>query len=384
MVPGTPKRMSVQKNIYHFIPLAALILLFQGSSVGTKDSLRPAAQMHEMRASHSATLLLDGKVLIAGGFKKVHTYAQEYFSNSELYDPATNTFTSGGALTTARCGHTATLLHDGKVFIAGGGNDQPLAGCEIYDPGKNLFTATGSMSIPRQGHTATQLQNGNVLVVGGGSAKSTAEIFNVTTGRFEPTGNLHQNRNGHSATLLPDGRVLIVGGATGEERGRTVLSSAEIFDPATGKFTKTASMSTNRYKHAAILLPDSTVLIVGGSNEHDWTGQYNSAELFHARRNAFSRVGDMAGKRFKLPNGVTMLQDGSVLVAGGGRTIELYNRASHSFSPVAQFDEPHFYSTVTRLNDGNVLIAGGYDTRPQSTDNVWIYKPGDIAPVPAR
>ena len=379
--------MLLRRNIFRIalvLSLAVIILLFQGSSVGTKDTLRPAATMHEMRASHSATVLSDGRVLIAGGFKKVHTYAQEYFSTSELYDPATNTFSSGGALTTARCGHTATLLHDGRVFIAGGGNDQSLAGCEIYDPGKNLFTPIGSMSTPRQGHTATQLRNGNILLVGGGTAKSTTEIFNVTTSRFEPTGSLHQNRNGHSATLLPDGRVLIVGGATGQERGRSVLSSAEIYDPATGKFTKTAGMITNRYKHAAILLPDSTVLIVGGSNEHDWTGQYNSAELFNPRRNSFSRVGDMSVKRFKLPNGVAMLQDGSVLVAGGGRTIEIYNRASHSFSTVGQFDEPRYYSTVTRLNDGNVLIAGGYDTRPQSTDNVWIYKPGDIAPASAR
>ncbi|MBI1806839.1 MAG: hypothetical protein HYR76_07305 [Ignavibacteria bacterium] len=340
-----------------------------------KNPLISVGSMHELRGSHTATLLPSGNVLIVGGFKKIRTYDQAYFSSAELYDPQTKTFIPTGNLNVARCGHTATLLRDGTVLIAGGGNDQPLSSAELYDPKTGTFTLVGEMAVPRQGHTATLFKNGNVLIAGGGTDdKHSAELFNAMTHRFEATGNLTSNRLGHTATLLPDGNVLIAGGATGEERDHKVFASAELYNPTTGKFTNTGSMTMVRYKHGAILLPDSTVLIVGGSDESDWRGQYNNAELYDTKRGAFARTRDMEGKRFKLPNGITLLNDGTVLVSGGGRKVEIYDPKTRSFSSVGQFEEPHFYETATLLPDGSVLIAGGYNTEPQSTDKAWIYK----------
>ena len=129
-----------------------------------------------------------------------------------------------------------------------------------------------------------------------------------------------------------------------------------------------------RYKHGAILLPDSTVLIVGGSDERDWQGQYNTAEFYDTKHGTFSRLEDMKGKRFKLPNGISLLNDGTALISGGSNQVEVYNPRRKVFSSVATFREPHFFATATLLPDGSVLITGGYNTQPQSTDEAYVYK----------
>ncbi len=371
-----------------FVPsmkeLARFFMLFLALTVpalvatpgsGKSGRLTSVGRMHDLRASHTATLLPNGKVLIVGGFKKVRTYDQVYFNSAELYDPQTQTFAATGNLNVARCGHTATLLPDGTVLIAGGGNDAPLASAELYDPRTGSFTLVGEMAVPRQGHTATLLKDGNVLIVGGSQAeKRSAEIFDTKTQRFKLTGVSAMDRVGNTATLLPDGRVLIAGGAIKEGRRWKVLSSAEFYNPQKGTFVSTGSMTMVRYKHGAILLPDSTVLIVGGSDERDWQGQYNTAEFYDTKHGTFSRLEDMKGKRFKLPNGISLLNDGTALISGGSNQVEVYNPRRKVFSSVATFREPHFFATATLLTDGSVLISGGYNTQPQSTDEAWVYK----------
>ena len=363
--------------ILSFALLSMLIVAIPSFAheTGKQSSLEPVGKMHELRASHTATLLPNGKVLVAGGFKKVRTYDQVYFNSAELYDPKTKSFTAAGSLKVARCGHTATLLPNGKVLIAGGNNEQTLASAEVFDPQSKSFTLVGEMTVPRGGHTATLLKNGNVLIVGGGSeAWQSAELFNPTRQRFEPTGGLAANRLGHTATLLPDGKVLIIGGTDSERRSSKVFASAELYDPTKWKFTPTGNLTEVRYKHAAVPLQDGTVLIVGGSDERDWRGQSSSAELYDAKRGIFSRIHDMQAKRFKLPHGITSLTDGTILISGGAKKVEVYDFKTGAFDSVAQFDEPHYYSSATLLPDGSVLIAGGYNTSPQSTDKAWVYR----------
>jgi hypothetical protein len=275
----------------------------------------------------------------------------------------------------ARCGHTATLLRDGKVILVGGTNSKLLSSAELYDPTTGKFTSVGEMAVGREGHTATLLGNGNVLIVGGCTdGAHDAEIFDVKTQLFEPTGKMSTRRSGHTATILPDGKVLIVGGTDSFQRNRKVLASAELYNPATGKFTSTGSLSVVRYKHAALLLPDGNVLIVGGSDERDWQGQYNSAELYHAKRGVFSPLSNMQAKRFKLPADITLLDDNTGLVIGGSTKVEVFDPSMRTFTAVAEFEEPHFYQTATLLRSGEVLIAGGYNTKPQSTDMAWIFR----------
>ncbi len=173
------------------------------------------------------------------------------------------------------------------------------------------------------------------MIAGGGdreeNALASAEIYDPATGKFSLTGNMVEPRGAFTATALKDGRVLIVGGSSGHYRSQNVYRSAEIYDPATGKFTLTGDMSAGRHKHAAILLRSGRVLIVGGSDNRDWHGEYASAEIYDPASGSFSSTGAMSTARFKLPAAVALLPNGKVLVAGGGPFAELYEEVpAHS------------------------------------------------------
>ena len=180
------------------------------------NCLSPALQMNVGRAAHTATLLPDGKVLIAGGFREEGT-SEIAIASAELFDPSANTFTPTADMNEPRNGHTATLLPDGKVLITGGWNQSGRTStAELYDPETGTFEYTGSIMAPRQGLTATLLKNGQVLIAGGDSVRNapqlTAEIYDPTTETFTPAGSLKDGRFGHTATLLSNGKVLLVGG----------------------------------------------------------------------------------------------------------------------------------------------------------------------------
>jgi hypothetical protein len=177
-----------------------------------------------------------------------------------------------------RTSHTATLLANGKVLIAGGSNSAgaTLATTELYDPNSGTFAATGTMAAARTSHTATLLANGNVLITGGiadiasGVSLSSAEVYDVVAGSFSATGPMMNVRDSHFAILLANGTVLVAGGSFGSTGGFT----AELYNTGSGTFTETGGMETNRALAAAVLLlPDGRVLVSGGSDT-------NSAELY--------------------------------------------------------------------------------------------------------
>jgi hypothetical protein len=237
------------------------------------------------REGHTATLLSDGRVLVAGG---------DYFgpvdgprgvrASAELYDPKTGTFGPTGSMATARANQTATLLSDGRVLMAGGysvvaesGSDamKSLASAELYDPKTGAFSPTGSMATARAGgHTATLLSDGRVLVAGGWDNSSddsidSAELYDPSTGAFRSTGSMAVGRQRHTATLLSDGRVLIAGGEgpVAESGGNYgSFASAELFDPKTGTFNSTGTMTIARAFHSATKLSDGRVLIAGAAD----------------------------------------------------------------------------------------------------------------------
>jgi len=359
-----------------------------------------ALAMTTARANAAAIRLRDGRVLICGG-----TATGEIggvLSSAEIYDPVARTFTPTGSMTVPRTGQTITMLRDGRVLLTGGdqnaGFRSQLASAEIYDPGSGTFTATGSMSTPREGHTATMLRDGRVLVAGGSpngiQTTGSAEIYDPASGRFSNTGHLNQPRVAHVAALLGTGKVLIAGGGRGGMPGGYIsYDTAEMYDPSTRTFTAIhAHMKSDRVGAAAVKLNDGRVLIVGGKSGRRMTSRLsniasftplNTAEIYDPEANAFIRTGDMNAPHYLAT--ATMLSDGNVLVVGGWlvqgpivvgmHDAEVYQPETNRFYQAGRTNVARLTNTATLLNDGEVLIAGGVADKALITASVEFYSP---------
>lgn len=343
------------------------------ATVHGAGTIRSATPMLEPRSDQSATLLPDGTVLIAGGMRR----NQSFYRSAEIFDPANNQFSHTGDMSIARVGHTALLLASGKVLILGGWVGRDVTdSVEQYDPVTHRFTVVGRMTTKRAHPSATLLGTGDVLIAGGGDSDgpggvATAELYHSATQSFEVLPSMHEARVLHTATLLNDGRVLIAGG-----RGARVTADVEIYDPHTKKFVATGSLNVARYKHTAAGLPDGRVLIAGGSDERDWKGMTNSAEVYDPQTQKFTATSSLSEARFKLPDEAAVLSSGQVLIAGGGKHAELYDAKTGRFSLASgDVGDAWHYMSETRLRDGRVLLAGGYANNDQATAQAWLYVP---------
>src|SRR6266581_3472654 len=230
------------------------IATFVGASTSTQ--VKTLDPLVVPRTAHAATALTDGRILITGG----RDSAGNIVAVSEIFDPATETSTASATLTTPRVDHTATLLPNGRVLVAGGtGASGSLTSAEIFDPsnpsaGFRVLSAT--MGAARARHTATVLNDGKVLIAGGDVA-GTAEIFDPATETFSSALlAMAAPRIGHSATLFSDHSVLLAGGNT---------DSMELFTPAGQTFTlDPQKMSAARTGHEAIELSDTRLLFFEG------------------------------------------------------------------------------------------------------------------------
>jgi hypothetical protein len=353
----------------------------------TASGFTPTGSMRTARSDHTATLLLNGKVLIVGGD-----------TSAELFDPANGTFTPTGSMTTLRYGPTATLLANGMVLIAGGfgpGTSQlpRLSSAELYDPGSGTFAVTGSMAVGRVLDTATLLDDGRVLIAGGtdasgggGAATASAELYDPSAGTFTLTGSMASERADHTATLLASGKVLIVGGWNGHAADAADDPPwdplfAELFDPSLGSFTASGSMSTTRIGHSSIRLANGKLLVLGGvpslQNIHQPPDpQY--AELYDPAAGTFSSAGNFTLSRTK--STATLLNDGMVLITGGEQagiavtSAELFDPTTGTFAATGGLTIARTGHTATRLNDGRVLVTGGTDSSGNVLASAELYQ----------
>src|SRR5579862_203663 len=338
----------------------------------SSSGFTPTGSLREARGLHTATLLPNNKVLVAYGSNK-NTNCYLGLSPIELYDAGTGTFTEiVGDDGLGIFGHTATLLANGNVLLAGGFEDDVWDclgsfsdnGAGLYNSATGAFTGAGNMTANRGDHTATLLANGKVLFAGGsdqdptGPGLASAELYDPSAGTFTQTGSMAVGRYLHTATLLQNGKVLIVGGALTSASDPD--ATAELYDPATGTFTKTCAMKTAREQHTATLLADGRVLIVGGATSAGPRDPTATAEVYNPSTGSFSVTGSMAEARTF--HTATLLPSGKVLVAGGGdenSTAEIYDPATGSFSITSGMEIGRSGHTATLLPNGSVLVAGG-------------------------
>jgi len=286
----------------------------------------------------------NGKVLVSGGLS-----GSTLLAGAELYDPSTGTWSPAGSLSVARYGHTATLLKNGKVLVAGGGT----AVSELYDPVTNSWSTTGSLSTARYFHTGVRLNTvpniGKVLVIGGlvgTAATNSCELYDPSKGTWSNVARTNFARYLNTATLLPDGKVLVAGGAS----GRFPVKSAEIYDPTANTWTLTGNMTAARYAHTATLLTDGTVLVAGGEGQSISCGKACTTYIPFAKVDIYNEAA------------------GTFTPAAG---LQVTDAAGHRPMPLA-------YHSTTLLGSGRALTAGGISTTAHccvAVNNAEVYTP---------
>jgi len=348
------------------------------------------------RTAYTTTLLNSGKVLFTGGYQSDPSYGINYLATAEIYDPLAKTWSYAAPMNVTRCNHSATLLPNGTVLAAGGGDQylSPITSAEIYNPVANTWTLVANLNVPRFNHLAASLPNGNVVVAYGstiqgtgvgqgtgiGAAQGSAESYNPAANTWTATGMTVQPL-GLSTTQLANGQVLLAGG--GSPSGYGAANLAQIFNPATNTWSIAASMNTGREKHTATLLQNGKVLVVGGDTAvgYYYYSSYPivlaSVELYDPAANTWTAAASLITGRTS--HTATLLPDGKVLVAGGidsnGSLVpsaEVYDPQTNVWTAVGSPINPRYMHTATLLNTGKVLLAGGTSrTAPLSAAELY-------------
>jgi len=329
----------------------------------------PTNSMSTPRLGHSATLLSDGTVLVAGGFP--NDQSPEASVTAELYDPTTGTWSATGSMASPRSFHRAIELPSGKVLALGGlHQDMGVPSAELYDPITGTWSSTGQMSTPRIHFSATLLQDGTVLVAGGASIGvsqdlASAEIYEPMTATWSPKASMGTPRYAHQATLLPDGRVIVAGGVNFANQWG--VATAEVYDPATNLWSATGSMSQPRESddiccHEQVLLNTGEVIAIGGYS----AGVLDTVEKLNPAVGQWSFQTPMSAAR-EGGHTATVFADGTVLVVGGlddfgpVSSAEVYDPTADSWLTIAPPSTARSWHSATTLSSGQVLVAGGTD-----------------------
>lgn len=374
-----------------------------GAAVGT-GTWRSVPPMGAARSLHTGVLLTGaactasapprwcGQVLVAGGRATAPENTFQTTSSAELFDPGTGTWRGAAPMEWAREAHTATVLPDGRVLVVGGFDLQsfPISEAEVYDPGRDTWSSAGYLygEVGLTGHTATLLGDGRVLVAGGEGPRGlvgqpcsaqnpSAQLWDAGRNTFANGPCMTVARRDHTATRLGDGRVLVAGGI--DPSSKTAHTAAEVFDPSTG-WARTAPLRTGRVRHAAALVSGGRVLAVGGS-----TGSVPiaSSEMWDPLTGQWAAAGSMAAARDGAK--VVSLVDGAVLTAGGARGAaidpgaELFDPSTGGWTSTASMGAARVQHALVALAGSTVVLAaGGYapagrTSQPQAGAERYFY-----------
>jgi hypothetical protein len=332
---------------------------------------KTVAPTNATREYPGLAIMSDGKILAVTG----HPLGGKSLASAELYDVARDEWTSTGALKVPRNGvepNGLITLPNGKVLITGGGSgNRSVHETELYDDAVGQWSLTGSMSTPRCVHTTTQLTSGDVLVAGGidwitEEVHASAEVYDHKSGKWSDAGAMHTPRFVHRAIRLNDGNVLVTGGLRDYPEKNQVTAEAEIYDAKAGTWRMTAPMHVARRAHGAVLLTDGRVLVAGGSSGgFEASRQLDSVEIFDPKTETWTLVAPLHEARWG-PT-IDLLQNGKVLVTGGGisplgarRSAELFDPQQGTWSDAGNLSQARSGHRSIQLRDGRVLIVGGW------------------------
>lgn len=350
-------------------PLKFLFALFLLSLIPARAGWTATGSMNVARSGNVSTRLLDGRVLVAGGYD-----GSRELTSAEIYDPAAGTWTTTGSMVDC-CGSHSLLLSSGKVLVFGAWKN-----CQLYDPLTGTWAATGSMNEDRTALSAVLLSSGKVLVTGGSSYTagylSSAEIYDPSTGVWTKINPMSKVRYGHTASLLNNGKVLVAGGAT-ITWGTSVLSNTcELYDPEFGTWTTTGSMNTPRASHYAILDSLGNILVIGGAA---------SVESYNSTTGSWTTVGNLLQARRGF---ISILLNNSMILVSGGQSYsqslsssELFNSLIGISTATGSMNFTRCEATAILLQSGKVLVFGGYplingnSTTPFASAELFSYPP---------
>ncbi len=381
------------------IALALTLLAFGPATAHAVEygEWSPAAVPLIDRSSPVAVALPDGRALLAGG--TTPNAVGEYIpgASAELYDPSTNAWTATAPMSAPRALASATVLRDGRVLVAGGTTkfgQWETATAELYDPATGTWSPAADMNEARMGHHAVALADGRVLVMGGGRyVFNTAEIYDPVANRWTPTTPMPQARGGAAVVRMRDGRVLVAGGVNNDVE----LSSADVYDPSTERWTATGPTNGIRFESGAAVLPDGRVLVAGGWRW--WFGlaygaEYGTktAELLDPVSLTWTPTGAMTVGRGEGATLISTATGTPVFIGGiwgtnsGGwlhneESVEAYDAATGTWSFIAPMaSHRHRHSALTLAN-GTLLVFGG-DSYPEGAERL-VPRPPAPAVTPA-
>jgi N-acetylneuraminic acid mutarotase len=350
-------------------------------------TVNPGFSMAIPRTQHTATLLENGNILIAGGSVE----GDDFACDEELINPITGESSWTAPLHTVRHGHSATLLPNGRVLVVGGYNlpEQWIDDAEVYDTQLDVWTIIPPHHSHGTGHSATRLKDGRVLIVGGcissGVCTNIVETFDPSTNLWKEAASMQADRWGQTSQLLENGRLLIAGGVTAA--GDTPADgSALIYDPSHNTWGITKSMNTPNFLAQSVKLNNGEVLVAGGflSGSHP-PEISNEVEIYDPDTNTWRTVAPLSNPRYAFT--LKLLPNGQVIAISGAREwdnfwtqdsfvkeIELFDPAVEQWHVIGELPEPSAFATGTQLNNGTIWIAGG-QVGDLVADKTWLIRP---------